>query len=110
MTRFKALAVIAVATFAATAAFAGEQGAACCAKDASGKMAKAGCDMTFADLNLTPEQRTKMEQLATECHGGGCTEATMAKMNQEAEKVLSKEQFATWKASHSTKHSEKTQS
>ena len=108
MSKSKALAFVAAGMFAVGSAFAGEHGAACCAKTA-GNEAKAGCDMTFANLNLSQEQRTKMEQLAAECHKGGCNEATMAKMNQEAEKVLSKEQYATWKASHTTKKAEKKQ-
>ena len=101
MIKSKALAVVAVSLFAAASVFAGE-GAGCCAKTAS-NTAKAECDTTFANLNLSQEQRTKMEQIAADCQKGGCTEETMAKMNKEAEKVLSKEQFATWKASHASK-------
>ena len=66
--------------------------------------------MTFANLNLSQEQKTKMEQLAADCHKGGCNETTMAKMDREAQKVLSKDQYATWKTSHSTKKSEGTRS
>lgn len=66
--------------------------------------------MTFANLNLTEDQKPKMEKLAAECRKGGCNEATMAHMNKEAEKILSKEQLATWKSSHGGKKSEKTQS
>ena len=108
MTRFKLLGIVAAVMFAAAPVFAGD--GPCCAKTASNE-AKARCDMTFANLNLSQEQKTKMEQIAADCQKGGCTEATMAKMNKEAEKVLSKEQFATWKASHSHKKaSEPTQS
>ena len=67
--------------------------------------------MTFANLNLKGEQKTKMEKLAAECHKGGCTEETMAKMNKEAKQILSKEQYATWQESHKTqKASQKKQS
>jgi len=109
MTRFKALAFVAAGLFAASSAFAGEKGGDCCAKTANNE-ANAGCDMTFANLNLSQEQKTKMEQLAADCHKGGCNETTMAKMDREAQKVLSKDQYATWKASHSTKKSEGTRS
>lgn len=109
MIKFKALAFLAAGMFAAGSAFAGEKGGDCCAKTASNE-AKAGCDMTFANLSLSQEQKTKMEQLAADCHKGGCNEATMAKMDREAEKVLSKEQYATWKSSHSTKKPEGTRS
>jgi ketol-acid reductoisomerase len=101
MIKFTALAFVAAGMLAVGTAFAGE-GHACCAKSASNE-AKQGCDMTFANLNLSAEQKEKLEKVAAECHKGGCTEATMAKMNQDAEKILSKEQFETWKASHSTK-------
>ena len=67
--------------------------------------------MTFANLNLTADQKAKMQKAAADCHKGGCTEETMAKMNKEAEQILSKEQYATWKESHKThKPADKTQS
>jgi hypothetical protein len=105
MTKFKALAFLAAGMFAASSAFAGDH----CAKTASNE-AKAGCDMTFAKLSLSQEQKSKMEQIAADCHKGGCNEATMAKMDREAQKVLSKDQYATWKASHSAKKAEGTRS
>jgi hypothetical protein len=67
--------------------------------------------MTLASLNLTAEQKPKMEKLAAECGKGGCTKESMAKMNKEAEQVLTKEQFVTWKAAcEGEKKSDKTQS
>ena len=105
MTKLKALAFVAAGMFAASSAFAGEKGADCCAKTASNEV-KAGCDMSFANLSLSQEQKSKMEQIAADCHKGGCNEATMAKMDREAQKVLSKDQYETWKAAHSAKKSE----
>ena len=110
MIKFKFLAVVAAAAFAASPLFAGDK-AGCCAHNADGKMAKEGCEMTFASLNLTAEQKTKMEKVAADCHKAGCTEDSMANMNKQAEQILSKEQYATWKETHKThKASEKKQS
>ncbi len=108
MIKFKALAVIAVGAFAATSAFAGDKGH-CAGMQASneGKMACA----SYANLNLTAEQKAKMDALSAECHKGGATEATMARMEKEAKTILTKEQYASWKAAHKDeKKSEKTQS
>ena len=58
--------------------------------------------MTFANLNLTPEQKAKMEKAAADCHKGGCTEETMAKMNKDAQEILTEQQYAAWKDSHKT--------
>jgi len=92
--KFKALAILAAAAFAATPVFAGDK--ACCAHQAANS-AKMDCT-NFANLNLTAEQKTKMDSLAEECHKAGCTEQSMAQMEKGAAAVLSKEQFATWKA------------
>ncbi len=95
MSNSKALAFIAAGFFAiASVAFAGDK--ACCAKTASNDM-KAGCSATFAKLDLTADQRAKMEKLAAECDKGGCKKETMAKMEKGAEGVLSPAQFAAWK-------------
>ena len=72
-----------------------------------GKMACA----SYANLNLTAEQKSKMDALSAECHKGGANEATMAKMDKEAQSILTKEQYASWKVcAQDEKKSEKTQS
>ena len=104
----KALAIVAVTVFAASSAFAGDKGH-CAGMQASndGKMACA----SYANLNLTAEQKSKMDALSAECHKGGANEATMAKMDKEAQQILNKEQYASWKSAHKDeKKSEKTQS
>jgi Spy/CpxP family protein refolding chaperone len=97
MITLKALAVVAAGMFAAASVF-GAEGHACCAKGGE-KMAdkKAECGMSFASLNLTKEQETKMKAAAEDCKKGGCSEQSMAAMNQKAQQILTKEQFATWK-------------
>lgn len=68
---------------------------------------KGACEATFAKLDLNAGQKAKMEKLAAEYDQGGCNKETMAKMEQGARKVLTKEQFAAWKAacgSHMSKN------
>jgi hypothetical protein len=103
----KALAILSVGMFALSSAFAGDK--ACCAGMAGNDM-KGACSATFANLNLSSEQKTKMEKLAAECDKGGCNSQTMAKMEKGARKVLNKEQFAAWKAACNGMMSHKTQS
>ena len=96
---------IALAAFTAASVFAGDK--ACCAKAAGNT--KEACMATFAKLDLTAEQKGKMETLAEECTKTGCTKESMAKMEKGAKSILSKEQFAAWKTEcHGM--SEKTQS
>jgi len=71
---------------------------------------KAACATTFAKLDLTAEQKTKMETLAAECDKSGCSKESMAKMEKDAKGILSEEQFTAWKAACSGKMEAKTQS
>ena len=100
------LAFLAAGIFAAASAFAGE-GKACCAHGATN--AKAGCAASFAKLDLTADQKSKMEKLAAGCDKAGCTKESMSKMEREAKGILSKEQFAAWQAECSGKKAEKKQ-
>lgn len=106
MIKFKALAFITALLFAGSPVFAGDK--ACCAHQASND--KGACSATFANLDLTAEQKGKMETLAAECHKGGCTKESMARMEKDAQGILSKEQLTAWKAACSGKAAEKTQS
>ena len=77
------------------AVFAGEHGD--CTKKV-GNAEKAACTVSLASLNLTPEQKTKMDAAMEEHHKAGCSEASETKYMQEAKTVLTKEQFAKFKA------------
>src|SRR3954453_21231573 len=101
-----AFALLATSLLAASSVFADD---ACCAGMASNDM-KGKCSATFASLNLSADQKAKMEKLAAECDKGGCNEQTMAKMEKGARKVLNKEQFAQWKATCSGHMSGKARS
>jgi Spy/CpxP family protein refolding chaperone len=105
MTKLIALAVAGV--FAAgTTMFAGEHGD--CAKKA-GNEAKAACMVSFANLNLTSDQKTKMETAMSEHHKAGCTEASEAKYMKEVEGILTPEQYAKFKAECAKGEKEGTQ-
>ena len=103
----KALAVVAAGLFVAGTAFAGDK--ACCAQHA--KNDKAACAASFASLDLTADQKAKMETLAAECDTAGCTKQSMAKMERGAKGILSKKQFTAWEsACHARMAGEKAQS
>jgi len=91
----KLIALVVAGVFAAGTMFAGEHGD--CAKKA-GNEGKMACMASFATLNLTADQKTKMETLMTEHHKAGCTEASEAKFMKEVEGILTPEQFAKFKA------------
>jgi len=94
MMKLKGLAFVAVAVFAATSAFAGEK--ACCASQA--KNDKMNCaSHNYAKLNLSAEQKVKMEAIQADCKKGGCTKESMDKFMKSAEGILSAEQLATLK-------------
>ena len=86
------LTLIATALIAAHPAFGGDM--ACCA----GKTGKMECSHIYAKLNLTPEQKSKLDAFQTKCEKGGCTAQSMDKFFSEAKGILSPEQFAQLKS------------
>ena len=104
-TMTKLIALVAAGAFAAGTMFAGEHGD--CAKKA-GNEGKMACMASFASLNLTADQKTKMETLMTEHHKAGCTEASEAKYMKDVEGVLTPDQFAKFKAECNKQKTEKT--
>ena len=91
----KLIALVVTGVFAAGTMFAGEHGD--CTKKV-GNEAKAACTIALASLNLTPEQKTKMEAAMSEHHKAGCTEENEAKYMKEVEGILTAEQYAKFKA------------
>ena len=69
--------------FAAGTLLAGEHGE--CTKKV-GNAAKPACTVSLASLNLTPDQKTKMDVAMAEHQKAGCSEASEAKYMQEAKK------------------------
>src|SRR5947208_12651279 len=103
MKKFMAVALMAVAAFAVTPAFAGDKDKdhACCATGEN-------MDSTsFTKLNLSAEQKTKMDALVQKCNKDGCTKESMDAFMKSAEGVLSKEQLATLKAECAKMHEKK---
>ena len=96
----KLIALVAAGAFAAGTMFAGEHGD--CAKKA-GNEGKMACTASLASLNLTADQKTKMETAMAEHHKAGCTDATETKFMKEAEGILTPEQYAKFKAECSGK-------
>lgn len=92
--------MIAAAAFAVTSAQAGNKG--CCATHA--KNDKMECSQTYAKLNLSSEQKVKLESLEAKCHKDGCTKESMDNFMKSAEGILSQEQFATLKAECAKMH------
>jgi len=100
MMKLKGLAFMVVAVFAATSVSAGDKG--CCAAHA--KNGKMHCSQSYAKLNLSPQQKVKLEKLEAQCNKAGCTKESMDKFMKSAEGILSKEQFETLKAECAKMH------
>jgi len=103
----KLIALVAAGLFAAGTMFAGEHGD--CTKQV-GNEAKAACQVSLANLNLTPDQKTKMDAVMAEHEKAGCSEATEAKYMQEAKGILTKEQYTKFKTECKQAEKDKTQS
>ena len=91
----KLIALVAAGLFAAGSVFAGEHGD--CNMQA-GNESKMACTVALTNLNLTAEQKTKMDALIAEHHKEGCTKENEAKFMESAQAILNKEQFAKFKA------------
>ena len=104
----KMIALTAVGMFAVASAFAGSHGE--CTKQASNE-SMAACQVSFASLDLTPDQKTKLEAAHAEHEKAGCNEASEAKYMKEAKAILTKDQYAKFKhecAGHKDKENTKT--
>ena len=98
MTKLTGLALIAAAMFAATSVYAGDKEKDCCSTTQAKNESKMDCSKTYAKLNLSAEQKVKMDAIASKCNKDGCTKENMAAFMKSAEAILSKEQIATLKA------------
>jgi hypothetical protein len=105
MIRITTTALVAAALLTASSAFAGDK--ACCANGASKSMA---C-VNLATLNLTPDQKTKIEAWQAECMKAGCTRESRQTFLKQAKEILSAQQFAQLKAQcqKSAKETKKTE-
>ncbi len=93
MIKITTTALLAVGMLMASSAFAGDK--ACCAKGAAN--AGVAC-VNLATLNLTADQKTKIEVWQAECMKAGCTKESRQTFLSRAKAILSAEQFAQLKA------------
>ncbi len=105
MTKLTGLALIAAAAFAVTSAQAGDKDkdGGCCATHAKND-SKMDCSQTYAKLNLSADQKTKMDTLVAKCNKDGCTKENMEAFMKSAESILSKEQMTTLKTECTKMH------
>jgi hypothetical protein len=93
MIKITVIALVAAAMLTASSAFAGDK--ACCAQGAASH--STAC-VNLASLNLTPDQKTKIEAWQTKCMKAGCTKESRQTFLTRAKGILSAEQFAELKA------------
>src|SRR5204863_3708894 len=107
MIKITVSALVAAAMLVASSAFAGDK--ACCAKGVSNTEQTACADL--AALNLTPDQKTKIEAWQAECVKAGCTKESRQMFLKQAKGILSAQQFAQLKAQcqKSAKETKKTE-
>ena len=91
----KLIAIAVAGLFAAGTMFAGEHGN--CTKKV-GNEGKMACQASMASLNLTAEQKVKMDAAMTEHHKAGCNETSETKFMSDVKGILTEEQFAKFKA------------
>src|SRR5438132_14033572 len=110
MSRFptmtKLITVVTAGLFAAGTMFAGEHGN--CTKQV-GNQAKMACTVSLASLNLTPDQKTKMDAAMADHQKTGCSEASEAKYMEQAKSILTPEQYAKFEAQCKKGDKSKTQ-
>jgi len=94
MIKITTAALVAAAMFISSSAFAGDK--ACCAKGVS-NTEKTAC-LDLATLNLTPDQKAKIEAWQADCVKAGCTKESRKTFLKQAKGILSAEQFAQLKA------------
>jgi hypothetical protein len=93
MIKITTTALVMAGMLMASSAFAGEH--ACCAKGAANPQSMA-C-VNLATLNLTPDQKTKIEAWQADCMKAGCTKESRQTFLSRAKAILSAEQFAQLK-------------
>jgi hypothetical protein len=86
--------LVAAAMLTASSAFAGDK--ACCAKGTSNT--RSMLCVNLATLNLTQDQKAKIEGWQADCMKAGCTKESRQAFLNRAKGILSTEQYAQLKA------------
>jgi Spy/CpxP family protein refolding chaperone len=95
MKKFLVLAVAAIITMGAVAVYAGQ---GCCAgMSKSGAKGGACSGDMFSKLNLTGEQKAKIEALKADCRRATSTSECHDVFSKGLEKILTPEQLTQWK-------------
>jgi Spy/CpxP family protein refolding chaperone len=102
----KLIALVTAGLFTAATMFAGEHGD--CTKQVGNK-SKMACTVSMASLNLTPDQKTKMDAVMADHQKAGCSEASEAKYMEQAKSILTPEQYAKFEAQCKKGDKSKTQ-
>jgi Spy/CpxP family protein refolding chaperone len=90
----KLIALVAAGMFVAGTMFAGEHGD--CTKQVGNE--KAACSASLASLDLTADQKTKMDTVMADHHKAGCSKESEKSFMKEAKGILTPEQYAKFKA------------
>ena len=85
-------------TVGATPLFAGGKAGCCDMKNVAHETQMRCMNLALADLNLTADQKQKIEKWREECCNAGCTKESHAKFLKKAKGVLSPEQYEKLKA------------
>ena len=91
MRKFLAIAVAAVVAFGAASVFAGD---GCCGGMSKSSAKGASCGDMFSKLNLTDEQKAKVDTLKQSCLKATSTSEFHAMFNSGLEKILTPDQLA----------------
>jgi len=69
-----------------------------CGAAGKGKDKTAGCAAMFSKLNLTADQKAKIDALCADCQKSGCTKEKHAKVTAALKDILTAEQYKQWQA------------
>src|SRR3989440_10861658 len=95
MVKIIGTAVVAAAMLVVSVAFAKDKSGdmACCAKNASNQQSCA----SLTSLNLSADQKSKIEAWQSECMKAGCTKESRQAFLKKAQGILSADQYAKLK-------------
>jgi hypothetical protein len=96
MKKLLVLAVAMAVTMGAAAVYA--DGGGCSGMSKSSAKSGSCCGDTFSKLNLTPEQKAKVEALKADCRKATSTSEMHEVFSAGLEKILTPDQLAQWKA------------
>jgi hypothetical protein len=91
--KFTVLAAVAAMCVAVSA---NAEDKACCKTTKTAQQTNAQC-VTFANLNVNADQKSKLERWEADCMKAGCTKESHDKFMRQAKTILNKDQYAQLK-------------